>query len=424
MDKTYEVRDPIHGFISFNSWERDIINHPVFQRLRRIKQLSWTDMVYPGAMHTRFEHSLGVMHVATKMFDNIVERYKDVLEKQLGFDEVGLKRDRILIRIACLLHDIGHSPFSHAGEELMQNKPGSSPYKHEDYSIAAIKYLLNDVIENNRKNDNYGIKAENVADFIEGNPKLGRQLLWRNLLSGQIDADRADYLLRDSYHAGVSYGNYDINRLLVTIGIGIDEADGGGIIVIDKGGMHVAEGLIIARYMMFSQVYFHRTRRIYDYHIGKVMNELLKESQNGDDKFPPPTSKDNIENYLQWTDWRVLGEIEKRQGGDHAKIISERKHFRCVHETSESPTDEEVSKIDSICNTLGEMVQYVDNSCKTTMYKWGDEIQIQHEDNNKCNVQPLSTESLVVKNLKPTGQIRIYVSLENREEAKRIIAKV
>ncbi|MEI7833634.1 MAG: HD domain-containing protein [bacterium] len=182
MNKTYEVRDPIHGFISYNSWERDIINHPVFQRLRRIKQLSWTDMVYPGAMHTRFEHSLGVMHVATKMFDNIVERYKDVLKNELKFTDGGFERDRALLRIACLLHDVGHSPFSHAGEGLMQGKADSSPYKHEDYSIAAIKYLLNDVIENNCLNENYGITAEDVADFIEGNPKRGIRLLWRELL--------------------------------------------------------------------------------------------------------------------------------------------------------------------------------------------------------------------------------------------------
>ncbi|MEI7834111.1 MAG: HD domain-containing protein, partial [bacterium] len=247
--------------------------------------------------------------------------------------------------------------------------------------------------------------------------------IYRRTLSGQIDADRADYLLRDSYHTGVSYGHYDIDRLLVTIGIGIDEADGGGIIVIDKGGMHVAEGLIIARYMMFSQVYFHRTRRIYDYHIGKVMNELLKESQNGDDRFPPPTSKEYIQNYLQWTDWKVLGEIEKNRGGEHAKIISERKHFRCVHETSESPTDEEVLKIDNIYNALGKMVRYADNSCKTTIYKLANDIQIQHTDNNERCLKPLSMESLVVKNLKPTGQIRIYVSIEDQEEAKRIIAK-
>ncbi|KMQ49606.1 phosphohydrolase [Chitinispirillum alkaliphilum] len=114
-----EIRDPVHGFISLSSWERDIINHPVFQRLRRIRQLGLTDMVYPGAMHTRFEHSLGVMHVATLMFDAVTAKSKKILFDELDYNEDGLGRDRQILRLSALLHDVGHSPFSHAGEELM-----------------------------------------------------------------------------------------------------------------------------------------------------------------------------------------------------------------------------------------------------------------------------------------------------------------
>lgn len=106
MVEVYEIRDPIHGFIEIDSWERDIIDHPAFQRLRRIKQLAWTDMVYPGAMHTRFEHSLGVMHIATKMYDHIINKKRQYLISELGFNDSGLDRDRKLVRLACLLHDI------------------------------------------------------------------------------------------------------------------------------------------------------------------------------------------------------------------------------------------------------------------------------------------------------------------------------
>lgn len=158
--KTYEIRDPIHGFISLNEWERDIINHPVFQRLRRIRQLAWTDMVYPGAMHTRFEHSLGVMHIASQMFNQIRSRRDDFLTSELKFTEGGLERDATLIRLASLLHDVGHAPFSHAGEELMPINPSSGkPFKHENYSAAAIQYLMADIIENHPLNQNYKIKA-------------------------------------------------------------------------------------------------------------------------------------------------------------------------------------------------------------------------------------------------------------------------
>lgn len=108
MTKTYEIRDAIYGFIELNEWEREIINHPVFQRLRRIRQLSLTDMVYPGAMH-----------VATKMFDEIVKRRFDFLKSELSFTSGGLEKDRVIVRLSSLLHDIGHAPFSHATEELM-----------------------------------------------------------------------------------------------------------------------------------------------------------------------------------------------------------------------------------------------------------------------------------------------------------------
>src|SRR6266702_8762092 len=117
LSKSYEFRCPIHGFIVLNDWERAIINQPPFQRLRRIRQLAWTDQVYPGAMHTRFEHSLGVMHTASLLYDSIVRNARAVLHAELGYDEAGFARNRQLVRLAALVHDVGHSPFSHASEE-------------------------------------------------------------------------------------------------------------------------------------------------------------------------------------------------------------------------------------------------------------------------------------------------------------------
>src|SRR5712692_4106730 len=144
----YEIRCPVHGFIPIDDWEKEIINQPAFQRLRRIKQLAWTDMLYPGAMHSRFEHALGVMHVATRLFDAIVQRSGDVLKEQLVFDDNGLRTDRKLVRLTALLHDVGHAPFSHAGEELFPMHAEGSRYKHEDYSAAIIRSHLRDSIEN------------------------------------------------------------------------------------------------------------------------------------------------------------------------------------------------------------------------------------------------------------------------------------
>lgn len=108
MARSIEIRCPIYGFIPLDGWERDIISVPAFQRLRRIRQLAWTDYVYPGAMHSRFEHSLGVMHMATQLYDAVTRRSWTELESNLGYNVAGRERTQHLIRLAALLHDVGH----------------------------------------------------------------------------------------------------------------------------------------------------------------------------------------------------------------------------------------------------------------------------------------------------------------------------
>ena len=433
--KYYEIRDPVFGFIRINEWERDIIDHWVFQRLRRIRQLAWTDMVYPGATHTRFEHSLGVMHIATQMFDSIVAKDQDFLKSELGFTEYGLQRDRVLVRLASLLHDVGHAPFSHAGEDLMPTKPSKSAttkqetYKHEEYSEAAIRYLMKDVIEEHPINENYRITADDVANFLTGKPSARRSLLWRSLLDGQLDADRADYLLRDSLHIGVRYGKFDLERLMVTLTVAFDEHEQ-PVLAIEDGGWHAAEGLIIARYMMFTQVYYQHTRRAYDYHISQAMQHILSEAprpiQSPQGKFCAPTSEENIKNYLTWNDWFVYGCIEAGQGGEHANLIKERRHYRCIYETSETPSLEELATLDEITDLLGDTIGFIDQPPSATWYKFGKEdIHILPETNrdNSRRTKLLSSMSSLVKGLNPIEQKRIYVPWERKTQAESIVAK-
>src|SRR5438094_599058 len=151
---------------------------PAFQRLRRIRQLAWTDYVYPGAMHTRFEHSLGVMHTATLLYDAIRQRSKGILEAELAYNEDGLKRDRQLVRLAALLHDVGHGPFSHAAEELFPLRENGTKYKHEQYSAAIVRTELRSVIEDHPLNANYGFKADDVASLLEGSSRARQSLFW------------------------------------------------------------------------------------------------------------------------------------------------------------------------------------------------------------------------------------------------------
>jgi len=416
--KLYYIRDPIHGFIELNEWERVIINRPEFQRLRRIKQLSLSDMVYPATNHTRFEHSLGVMHVATQMFDNIVKRDKEFLEQELHYDESSLERQRVLIRFASLLHDIGHAPFSHAAEELMPFKRGTKgeKYKHEDYSIAVIKNNFRECIDDFETNY-LGITVDEICELLTERPSSTRQVFWRNLINSQLDADRADYLLRDSFHAGVNYGKYDLKRILRTLTVLKDPETENFLIGIDRSGWHAAEGLIIARYQMFTQVYFQHTRKAYDNHISQAIKAALK-FRTDKEVFPPPTPE-HIGEYLDWDDWKVGGLIKEGKAGPAGNIILNRNHYRRVYETREVPDIAELSEFESIHSKFKDEIGFVDFAENSWYKKGNDDIPIVEEKNGRW--KPLSEYSSVVKNLSPNKQIRIYVPYENKDKIRREI---
>lgn len=418
--RTYEFRCPVYGFISLNDWEREIISQPAFQRLRRIRQLAWTDYVYPGAMHTRFEHSLGVMHMATLLYEGIVERSRGLLESELGYTEEGLKRTRSLVRVAALLHDVGHSPFSHAGEGLFPRGEGDPPkqFKHEDYSAEIVRRCFADVIEEHPINKaNYGFSAEDVASLLEGSAKAKTHLFWKVLITGQMDADRMDYLLRDSLHAGVDYGRYDWRRIVNTIVATPGPEEGSApCIGITEGGWHAAEGLILARYFMFTQVYFHKTRVAFDHHLQHALKELLPGGQ-----FPGPKGKE-LDEYLHWDDWRILGMLADGKGGEHGHRLAERKHFREVYHTPETPTANDLETLKHCRTELGKLLAAEESSAKS-WYKV-DESNILVLNERSGRVFPLSNYSSFVAKIEAIRQVLLYVRPEDAKEARRRIQGV
>ncbi len=315
---------------------------------------------------------------------------------------------------------------------MLTNPETGKSYKHEHYSAAIVRYALKDVIEDHPLNENYKISAEEVAQFIEGSkPKFNRVLLWRDLLSSQLDADRADYLLRDSYHCGVTYGHYDLNRLLVTMKVGFTEIDN-PTLAIEEGGIHVAEALILARYQMFTQVYFQHTRRAYDHHIADAIKTLLIKEQSSNpeivekDKFPAPTSPNGIKHYLAWDDWRVLGLIAAGYGGEAGTILKDRKHYRCVFKTPEHATPRDID----LCDRIGDEFERLAipgfrDSARSSWYKLGNEDILVFDGSGKDRrTVPLSSKSSLVKGLLPVFQERIYVPIEERDRAKEIIDAV
>lgn len=398
-----------------------IVAQPSFQRLRRIRQLAWTDQVYPGAMHTRFEHSLGVMHTATLLYDSILRNSGEVLKSELAYDNAGLERYRQLVRLAALVHDVGHSPFSHAAEELFpprnDQEGADGIYQHEDYSAAIVRVHLRSAIEDHPLNNNYGFTADDVAALLEGSAGAKQGIFWRDLIAGQMDADRMDYLLRDAHHCGVQYGRFDLHRLIATIQA-IPGRDGHPPrLGISEGGWHAAEGLVLARYFMFTQVYFHKTRVAFDIHLRGALKEMLPGGF-----FPKPNNTE-LNMYLQWDDWRVLGGLSSGGGGEHGRRLASRDHFRLVYATPEICSDEDIEKLNRVKSNLGSLLAAEEYAGKS-WYKTGKTDIPVVSDARERKVSPLSRYSSVIASIKSNNQIFLYSKPEDVSAARMAVGRV
>lgn len=256
---TKVFRDVVHDYIRVEYmpiWK--LINTKEFQRLRRIKQLGGTSMVFPSAEHSRFVHSLGVYEITRQMTE------LDQVKKHLTDYE------RLTVLCAALLHDLGHGPFSHSFEGIFQ-------YNHEEMTTALIRghTEVHDVLSQIDSQ-----LPEDVARIIE--KKADKPMLVQ-MISSQVDADRMDYLLRDSYNCGVTYGQFDLSRILRTMRI-VDNR-----IVFKSSGVQAIEDYILARYYMYWQVYYHPVSRSYEQVLGSVMRrvkDLYKENYTFKSSFP------------------------------------------------------------------------------------------------------------------------------------------
>lgn len=252
------IRDPLYGFIPLTEEEMKIIDTPLFQRLRRVHQLALTKYVYPSAEHSRFVHSLGVMHCATQILAGVMEH------RETNISAKPTEKAIRMLRYAALLHDIGHLPFSHAVEsQWLQG------LKHEDVSMFIIEHYkpIADIINQ----DPFRVDCKDVAALLGKMPKA-RYQLYHEIVSGQLDADRADYLLRDSHCCGTRYGEYDFPRFLRIFAAREDD-NGTLSLCIDEKDLPVAESLLIARYHYNLQIPYHRTRSGYDYALKKFARE-------------------------------------------------------------------------------------------------------------------------------------------------------
>ncbi len=285
----YELRDPIHKRITFNEFERSIIDHPFVQRLRFISQLGFTQAyVYPGAVHDRFSHALGAMHVAGRLFARIIAS-SSIVQERLSFDEIEQLRQRV--RIAGLLHDLGHGPFSHASEVVFPRvdelpldwswwkttsnlAKTSSDFRpdrqavHEDYSVLLIQTLSEQGLFDRQFAQDICALIHREITFTNERFAFLHSILKAHI-SGEVDCDRMDYLLRDSYFCGVAYGQYDLDWLISSLSLA--ERDRELLLTISENGVRALEDMLLARYHMIDQVYFHKTKAGFTHYLEEAM---------------------------------------------------------------------------------------------------------------------------------------------------------
>ena len=225
-----QIKDPVHGYIEVQAPLVPLLDTEAVQRLRYIKQLGFVYLVYPGANHTRFEHSLGAMHLAS------------LLAKQLELSE----EDTLLVCTAALLHDIGHGPFSHSSERLRLEY---GPFSHDKIEPFLTTPDIADILGEN------GTDPKEIVGMVAGNHRLA------GIIHGDLDVDRMDYLLRDAHYTGVPYGNLDSSRLIQSL---VLTPSG---LAIRESGIAAAESLLIARTLMGPSVYYH--------HVGRIAEEMF-----------------------------------------------------------------------------------------------------------------------------------------------------
>ncbi len=315
------IKDPVHGYIKIYSHEKCIIDSPAFQRLRRLKQLSATHLVYPGAVHTRFSHSLGVMHVAGVFAEHIYSKL------DIPRDEV--RRLSMIARLLGLLHDIGHGPFSHTFEDHVLINYGTN---HEVIGGRIVKEVpevaecFDKIIEKE-----LGVSAEDMGRMIEApstevwplTSSIGDGVTERSLyyiIKGPYSADIIDYLIRDSLYTGANYGlGLDWERLAYNSRFINDR------IVLEYKAKDVLDHMLIARIFMFKTVYFHKTTRAFD----KITGEMLVKA---DPILNFKESVEDVNKYLELDDEYILSHPEVRKLEEAQYILKRKVPYKAVYQ--------------------------------------------------------------------------------------------
>jgi HD superfamily phosphohydrolase len=403
MKKTHlDIIDPIHDFIRVSEPELKIIDSPIFQRLRRIRQLSGAHLTYPGAQHTRFEHSLGVMHIAGQAGHTLQE--KGILKSN----------DIENLRLAALLHDIGHGPFSHLFEEVLQQKKKIS---HEEIGKRIIlKTEIGDLLSKSGYNKKF------ITKLAFGDSKLQ---FMNEIISGVLSADMMDYLLRDGYYTGAEHAKIDHKRITQSLEVYQNK------LALERSALYSFESMMHSRYQMFKAVYFHKTVR--------SAEVMLLEAIRLADKELGLTSL-NLDNYVKLTDESVLFKLlsisantsELRRAKKFAMDYQNRQLLKCVFERiltnraklGKMKTNQLRNKI-SKKSQVDENEIFIDSSITPSIplapsKKESQLIILVTRDNNKPHAEkiPISKIPLVSQMSGFMNILRVYTTNQNRKKVE------
>ena len=321
--KHKSFRDPLHGFIGLSEKEVSLVDTKVFRRLHRIKQLSHTHLVYPSALHTRFEHSLGAAHIAGRMCD-----------------ELCLESEKELVRQTALLHDIGHGPFSHLFENVLKKiNPGINDM-HEE--------ITRMIIDNDQEIDDVlGSDKKKVVEMLSPKSKMGikRSTLNSDIVSGNLDADKLDYLRRDSYFLGVNYGMFDLERIIHTL----RRAGGDNpYLGIDIKGKDAVESYRLARHLMHAQVYEHHTRLAADQMFLRALDIAIHKEGVIDPDALSIKSSEFLNYYTKLDDnsvYELIVRSDKAKESKHIlERIKQRKLLKRACQFSSADTNQDVKR--------------------------------------------------------------------------------
>ena len=316
MGKLLKINDPIHSFLLFPEFLTKIVDSEEMQRLIRIRQLSGTNHVFPGANHTRFEHSLGVAYLAQKLSQNLISLHNVDLTKEDLHDCV----------VAALLHDIGHGPFSHNFESILGKNLGKN---HEDFTLWIIqKSEIADILENLSFNPKYIAKiatGQNIA-------QLGKKAeILSQIISGAVNVDSMDYLLRDNYHCGTSGRSVDIDRLLLSMDV-VSES----ILGIDIRALIALEGFLLSRISSFRTIYFHKTCRAFQLMLAEGMQILVED--NGLLEYASPVD------YIKWDDYTLWSAmIENPNSRIILEKLKKRQFLKLCYESQLTMADNDIN---------------------------------------------------------------------------------